>query len=217
MVTTAARVYNSTNTMHPNGKHTLNLEDLYPIEYLNQLTFPGIPPHKLLLKVDCPIMLLRNINQKEGLCNGTRMIVSQLLPTLIEATIITGTSIEKRVYIPRIKFIHKSSDLPFVFSRKQFPVKVCYAMTINKSQGQSLRKIGIYLSQPVFAHGQLYVALSRATSPDSIRILLNKTDTCKNNETKNVVYKELLHKVNTTEVYSITACPTFQHHYYFSF
>ncbi|CAI9260840.1 unnamed protein product [Lactuca saligna] len=132
-------------------------------------------PYELLLKVDCPIMLLRNINQKEGLCNGTRLIVSQLLPTVIEATIITGTSIGKCVYIPRIKFIHKSSNLPFVFSGKQFPVKVCYAMTINKSQGQSLRKIGIYLSQPIFAHRQLYVALSRATSPDSIRILLNNT------------------------------------------
>ncbi|XP_023748562.2 ATP-dependent DNA helicase PIF1-like [Lactuca sativa] len=200
MVATAARVYNSTDTMQPIGKHTSDFEDLYPIEYLNQLTFPGIPPHELLLKVDCPIILLRNINQKEGLCNGTRLIVSQLLPTVIEATIITGTLIGKRVYIPRIKFIHKSLDLPFVFSRKQFPVKVCYAMTINKSQGQSLRKIGIYLSQPVFAHGQLYVALSQATSPDSIRILLNNTDTCKNNETKNVVYRDLLQKVTSTEI-----------------
>ncbi|CAH1421449.1 unnamed protein product [Lactuca virosa] len=72
-------------------------------------------------------------------------------------------------------------------------------MTINKSQGQSLRKIGIYLSQPVFAHGQLYVALSRATSPDSIKILINSSDTTKNNETKNVVFKDLLHKVTSTE------------------
>ncbi|XP_023739552.1 uncharacterized protein LOC111887620 [Lactuca sativa] len=217
MVTTGARVYNNTYTMHPNGKHTSHLEGLYPIEYLNQLSFPRIPPHELLLKVDYLIMLLRNINQREGLCNGTRMIVSQLLPSVIKATIITGTSIRKRVYIPRIKFIHKSSDLPFIFSRKQFPVKVCYAMTINKSQGQSLRKIGIYLSQPVFAHRQLYVALSRATSPDSIKILINSSDTTKNNKTKNVVFKDLLHKVTSTEVYSITACYTFHQRYYFSF
>ncbi|KAL7584151.1 uncharacterized protein LOC111912705 [Lactuca sativa] len=78
MVTTAARVYNNTDTMQPNGKHTSDLEGI-SIEYLNQLSFPGIPPHELLLKVDCLIMLLRNINQKEGLCNGTQMIVSQLL------------------------------------------------------------------------------------------------------------------------------------------
>ncbi|CAI9274635.1 unnamed protein product [Lactuca saligna] len=58
LVNTLARVYNSTDSMQPNGKHTSDLEGLYPIEYLNQLTFPGIPPHELLLKIDCPIMLL---------------------------------------------------------------------------------------------------------------------------------------------------------------
>ncbi|CAI9281139.1 unnamed protein product [Lactuca saligna] len=169
---TSARVYNSTDTMQPNGKHTSDLEGLYPIEYLNQLSFPGIPPHELLLKVDCPIMLLRNISQREGLCNGTHMIVSQLLPCVIEATIITSTSIGKRVYIPRIKFIHNSSDLPFIFSRKQFPVKVCYSMTINKSQGQSLRKIGIYLLQPIYAHVQLQIQFKFLDS-EQIRATLN--------------------------------------------
>ncbi|XP_023755903.1 uncharacterized protein LOC111904363 [Lactuca sativa] len=172
MVTSDGRTYNSLDTIQPNGKYMSDFEGLYPIEYLNHLTFPGIPPHELKLKIHCPIMLLRNINQKQGLCNGTSLIVSQLLPNVIKATIMTGTCIGKRVYIPRIKFIHKSLDIPFTFSRKQFPLKVCYAMTINKSQGQSLRRIGVYLPQPVFSHGQLYVALSRATSPDSIKILL---------------------------------------------
>lgn len=141
--------YRSTDAMQPNGKHTLELEGLYPIEFLNGLNFSGIPAHALTLKINTPIMLLRNINQREGLCNGTRLIVSQLLPNIIEATIITGTSIGNRVYIPWIKFIHNPADLPFAFSRKQFPIKVCYVITINKSQGQSLKRIGVYLSQPV--------------------------------------------------------------------
>ncbi|CAI9303423.1 unnamed protein product [Lactuca saligna] len=106
MVKTDERVYKSTDAMQPNGKYTSELEGLYPIEYLNQLTFAGIPPHTLKLKIKAPVMLLRNINQREGLCNGTRLIVSQLLPTIIEATIITGTCTGKRVYIPRIKFVH---------------------------------------------------------------------------------------------------------------
>nr|KAJ0198593.1 hypothetical protein LSAT_V11C700382800 [Lactuca sativa] len=128
--------------IQPNGKHTSDLEGLYPIEYLNQLNFAEIPAYELTLKIHYPIMLLKNINQREGLCNDTRLIVSQLLPNVIEATIITGTCIGKRAYIPCIKFIHKSSDMPFTFSRKQFPLKVCYAMTINKSQGQFLCRIG---------------------------------------------------------------------------
>lgn len=139
--------------MQPNGKHTSDLERLYLIEYLNQLTFAGIPPHTLHLKVNTPIMLLRNINQREGLCNGTRLIVTRLLPTIIEVRIIAGTCIGKRVYIPYIKFIHGPLDLLFTFSKKQFLIKLCSTMTINKSQGQSLTKIGIYLSQTIIAHG----------------------------------------------------------------
>ncbi|CAI9290022.1 unnamed protein product [Lactuca saligna] len=152
MVSSEEGTYKSIDIIQPIGKRTSDFEGLYPTEYLNQLNFPGIPPHELTLKLHCPIMLLRNINQREGLCNGTRLIVSQLLTNIIEATIMTGTFIGKRVYIPRIKFIHKSTDMPFTFSRKQFPLKVCYVMTINKSQGQSLRRIGVYLAQPVFSH-----------------------------------------------------------------
>ncbi|KAL3648101.1 hypothetical protein CASFOL_009069 [Castilleja foliolosa] len=129
------KVYNSFDVMIPHGGNHTDLEALYPQEYLNQLSFPGMPPHELNLKINTPIILIRNINQTLGLCNGTRLIVTQLLPRIIEAQIITGTSVGVRVYIPRIKFVHNSPDLPFVFTRRQFPIKLCYAMTINKSQG----------------------------------------------------------------------------------
>nr|KAJ0206588.1 hypothetical protein LSAT_V11C500249600 [Lactuca sativa] len=81
-------------------------------------------------------------------------------------------------------------------------------MTINKSQGQSLRRIGVYLPQPMFSHGQLYIALSRATSPDSIKILIQTNNPTQENHTKNVVFKDLMQKVATTEVY--LKCHTFQ-------
>ncbi|KAL3642121.1 hypothetical protein CASFOL_012936 [Castilleja foliolosa] len=197
------RTYESYDVMIPHGANQGDLEPLYPQEYLNQLTFPGIPPHELSLKINTPIILIRNINQTLGLCNGTRLIVSQLLPRIIEAQVITGTSIGNRVYIPRIKFVHNSKDLPFVFNRRQFPIKICYAMTINKSQGQSLKKIGIYLPKPVFTHGQLYVALSRATSPGSLKILIEPTNETGSDTTKNVVFSDFINEVNNKKVRDI--------------
>ncbi|GJW79427.1 DNA helicase [Tanacetum coccineum] len=153
--------YTSHDEAMPHGQDGGEVELLYPTEYLNILNFAGIPPHELKLKIGTPIMLLRNINIIGGLCNGTRMIVKQLLPRVIEAQIIKGTRISQKAYIPRIPLTMKDPKLPFVFKRKQFPVKVCYAMTINKSQGQSLKRIGIYLPEPVFGHGQLSMEQAR--------------------------------------------------------
>lgn len=84
--------------------------------------------------------------------------------------------------------IHKDEAIPFVFKRRQFPVRICYAMTINKNQRQSLNKIGVYLPGTVFGHGQLYVALSRATSPQGLKILMKQQENQPPNTTKNIVY-----------------------------
>lgn len=80
---------------------------------------------------------------------------------------------------------------PFTLRRKQFPIKVCYAMTINKSQGQTLSKIGIYLPRPVFSHGQLYVALSRAKSIDGIKVFISNPDNEYPHFTQNIVFTEI--------------------------
>ncbi|GAA0172853.1 hypothetical protein LIER_26590 [Lithospermum erythrorhizon] len=133
---------------------------------------------------------------------GTRLICKQLTPNLIGAIIATGQFKGKHVWIPRIPLEPNSSDnkylIPFV--RRQFPLRLCFAMTINKAQGQKLDCVGLYLRQPVFSHGQLYVALSRAKTGENVRILIF-SPICTDPGTKyttNVVYNEVLVKANLT-------------------
>ncbi|GKC81940.1 DNA helicase [Tanacetum coccineum] len=96
----ASRVYISYDDAIPHGHDGGEVEMLYPKEYLNTLPFLGSPPHKLELKVSTPILLLRNVNIVGGLCNGTRLIVTQLLPKVIKAQIITGTRVSQKVFLP---------------------------------------------------------------------------------------------------------------------
>jgi len=73
-------------------------------------------------------------------------------------------------FILRIKFISNNNGLPFKFARKQFPLRLAYAMTINKFQGQTLFHVGLHFIDDVFSHGQLYVAFSRAKAPVNVKV-----------------------------------------------
>ena len=110
----------------------------------------------------------------EGLCNRTRMVVLNIRRKMLQYRIISKDRRfrEKVVLIPRIRLLPNTETLSVPLKRLQFPVRLAFAMTINKSQGQSVEHMEINLQTLVFLHRQLYVAFSRCTSPLNISVLL---------------------------------------------
>ncbi|CAB4425284.1 unnamed protein product [Rhizophagus irregularis] len=155
-------VYPSADSVELTEDSSAEQPQIYSPEFLRSLKIPDLPPGELKLKVGVPIILLRNLNPSEGLCNGTRLIIRGLQSKVIDAEIMTGSNIGR--------------------------LRIAFSMTINKSQGQTLNRVGLYLPQPVFSYGQLYVALSRVTSYQYIKVLTGENNGC---QTKNVVYNEV--------------------------
>ena len=180
------RIYLSTDQVDKNEPD--NAID-YPPEFLHSLHKSGLPPHELKLMENCPVMLLRNMNPNAGLCNGTRMLITQMGEKVLKCKLLTGERKGKEVLIPKITLTSGEGDFPFKLYRKQFPVKVCYAMTVNKSQGQTIEFVGIDFTDPIFTHGQAYVAFSRVKSWNCIKVA-SKPE--KKNKIQNVVWPEAL-------------------------
>ena len=183
------KVYYSFDCVNDDSQNT------YPIDFLNSITPNGLPPHELRVKKNCPIILLRNLDPHSGLCNGTRVVVRGFEDNAIDAEIVNGQHSRERVFIPRIP-LSPSEDitLPFRFKRKQFPIRLSFVMTINKAQGQTIPNVGIYLPEPMFSHGQLYVALSRGVSRNTSWVLSKPNEDLDptRKRTKNIVYRDVL-------------------------
>ena len=135
----------------------------YPVEYLSSVNTGGFPPSQLEVKIGVPLMLLRNLDPGLGLCNGIRLRLMRMTNRVLYVKIIIGPCAREMAFIPRIKLI-SSEELLFELHRVQFPVRLAFEMTINKSQGQSLGTVGLDLHNPIFGHGQFYVGVPRGTN-----------------------------------------------------
>ena len=174
------------------------------VETLNAQQPTGLPPYRLNLKVGAIVMLIKNLNVSEGLCNGTRLRVTHCGPLVIRATILFGPRRNEEFLFSKIAFQFQSQlNHEQNMRRVQYPFRLAFAMTINKSQGQTFDRIGLLLNKPVFAHGQLYVAISRVRSFDSLKIIIEDIPRGQNMQgrfdnypntvfTKNVVQPEVL-------------------------
>ena len=158
--------------------------DQYPEEYVHSLHIPGVPPASLPLKLHARYMITRNCNPP-AICNG---VLAQLLSYtryICKVRLLNGPGRSRTAFLPRCSFKISSelSGLPFTFFRRQFPMIPAYCVTVHKSQGQTLRRIGIVADTDAFAHGQVYVALSRVGdwsqvtffSPRMEKFMKNKT------------------------------------------
>ena len=155
-----------------------------PIEFLNTLDVPGLPLYELRLKVGMPIMVIRNINKKRNICNGTRLIVEKITRCLLYA--FNPARNNERVVLPRIEL---ESELDKVGRRQQFPVYPAFAFTINKAQGQAISgRVGIFLWHQCIMHGQLHVATLRITHPDHVKYFIKSRE----DRARNVVITQII-------------------------
>ncbi|XP_076043646.1 ATP-dependent DNA helicase PIF1-like [Oratosquilla oratoria] len=164
----------------------------YHVEFLNSQTPSGMPPHVLKLKKSAIIMLLRNLNPRKGLLNETRLIIISLNDLYIHGKMISWNKKGEEAFIPRNDLTPSDTSLPFKTTRRQFPVITAFTMTIKKSQGQSFNNVGLYLPSPVFSHGQLYVALSKTSNINNLKILAENSIVGDRVFIKDIVLQELL-------------------------
>jgi hypothetical protein len=154
--------------------------ELYTDDYLASLSLHGVPPSSLPLKTGARYMIIKNYNPATGACNGTLCELLKYSRNICHVKIQSGIHVGRVIMLPRCSchVSRENSGLPFEFTRVQFPIIPAYCVSVHKSQGQSLTRVGLIIDQDSFAHGQVYTALSRTSDWNNIRVMLNSDDDC---------------------------------------
>lgn len=131
--------------------------DVYCDEYISSLPLKGVPPASLLLKKNGRYMITKNYDISRGVVNGTLVELLHYKRHVVQVQLLTGAQTGRIMLLPRISchVTTENSGLPFAFTRTQFPMMPAYAVSVHKSQGQSLHTVGLWIDQDCFAHGQL--------------------------------------------------------------
>lgn len=177
--------------MKENGDVVCDHAEITP-DYLSLLKHNGVPDHHLTLKRGAICTLMRNMSVQDGLVKNARVIIHATHVRFVEIQLIdnrTG-SLGALHCIPRIRFDFSPSGCSWTAQRLQFPLRLAYATTFNSCQGLTLDRTVLDLRTDVFAHGQLYTALSRVRTRHHSRILL--LDDCDGRHVRNVVFPQLL-------------------------
>lgn len=168
-----------------------DMEDSFCMsDYLTTVHHSGVPAHTLSLKVGIVVLLTRNLDVVNRLCNGSKLVVEEIRPYTLRVLCIESGVVH---YIPRITFSFKTWQ-SIAVKRVQFPVRLCFAVTIHRSQGLTLDKVVLDARRDVFSHGALYVGLSRVCKSSDVLILTSdeKVDDHGWARVRNVVYPRLL-------------------------
>ncbi len=185
-----SRTYTSADTqvIEPGTQHHPNM---LPVEFLNSLNASGLPVANLKLKAGYSVILLCNLDNKHGLCNGTRATIMHMSNRVLQVHLLGGDHDGEIAFIPQITLSPSIHGLNFTVQLKrcQFPVQLAFAMTVNRSQGQSVAHVALDLRTHAFAHRQLYIAFSCVMASNRIKVLLPSHPPC---QTTNVVYPEIL-------------------------
>jgi hypothetical protein len=164
--------------------------DSFPHEYIDSLQMAGAPPFCLGLKIGAKYMCIRNIDLSRGLTNGTMLQLLSIGSRTLQFRVTSGSHAGAIELLMPVVFniSAEASGLPFAIERRQFPVIPAFCLSVHKAQGQSLDMVGLIFESDPFAHGQLYVALSRVAGWDRVRVLLRNGITT----IKNLVYRHLI-------------------------
>jgi ATP-dependent DNA helicase PIF1 len=176
--------------------HTLNVVDSIIDEsrddemfakFLRTLKTSFLSLSRLCLKIEALVKLLRNLYFKQDLCNETRLMITRISRRMLKTRILNEELDEKIRLISRIDLFSTKKELSWIVRRKQFSIRLCFVIIVNKTQNQSLNIVNVDLRMSTFFHEQLYVVLSRVTNVSRLCVLFSQ-----NKKTKNIVYSKIL-------------------------